>query len=247
MASGWMLGFDASAPRTCVVLGRVGDAGDEANHAEPIVADEAEDGANQTSERLHERIADVLARADLRPSELSYLACGRGPGTFTGTRVAVALAKGLGLALARPIVGVSTLAALACSAEHEGRVLALLDARRGQVYGALFECAGTRVVALGDERALELRELVAELGERLVGAHAHGPGCAAYPDQLPPGMPASAAGGPSALGLWRASVAALRAGELADAHSLEVRYLRQSYAEMGVHVPKRAVFKSPFA
>lgn len=242
MTSGWMLGFDASAPRTCVVLGRVDAEGDAL-----LAVDEQEDGANQTSERLHERVAALLAGAGVDARELSLVACGRGPGTFTGTRVAVALAKGLALALARPIVSVSTLAALACSAgvDAKGRVLALLDARRSQVYGALFELSPGRADMLGDERALELRELVAELGDQLVGACAHGPGCAAYPEQLPAGMAATSSGGPSGAGLWRASVAALRMGELADARSLEVRYLRQSYAEMGVHVPKRAVFKTP--
>jgi tRNA threonylcarbamoyl adenosine modification protein YeaZ len=239
-ASGFMLGFDASAPRTAVVLGRVDAQGDEL-----LACDEQEDGANQTSERLHERVAELLARSGITARELSLLACGRGPGTFTGTRVAVALAKGLALALARPVVPVSTLAALACSAGVEGRVLALLDARRSEVYGALFE-VGAGVEIVGEARALELRELVAALGEQLAGAHAHGPGCAAYPDQLPAALPATSSGGPSGAGLWRASVAALRAGALAHASALEVCYLRQSYAEMGVHVPKRAVFKTPF-
>jgi len=241
-SSRWMLAFDASAPRTCVVLGRVGEHDDEL-----VVEDEHEDRETQSSERLHERLAAALAKAGISARALGLVACGRGPGTFTGTRVAVALAKGLGLGLGVPIVEVSTLAALACSAEHEGRVLALLDARREQVYGGLFECSGElgRVVACSEERAVALRELVAEL--ELEGAVAFGPGCGPYADQLPAGMPAVVAGGPSARGLWRASVASLRAGVLRDASTIEVRYLRQSYAEMGVHVPKRAKYVSPWA
>ncbi|MFV8753878.1 tRNA (adenosine(37)-N6)-threonylcarbamoyltransferase complex dimerization subunit type 1 TsaB [Nannocystaceae bacterium ST9] len=237
----WMLSFDASAPRTCVALGRVTELADEL-----VVEDEDEDGANQTSARLHERLAAALAEAGIRARDLTCVGCGRGPGTFTGTRVAVALAKGLGIGLGRPIVGVSTLAALACSAGVQGRVLALLDARREQVYGGLFDCS-KGVVARSDERALALRELVATLGDDLVGAIAFGPGCGPYAEQLPIGIPATHAGGPSARGLWRASVSAWRAGTIADAATLEVSYLRQSYAEMGVHVPKRAVFKTPWA
>ncbi len=240
----WMLAFDASAPRTCVALGRVAEADDDL-----VVADENEDGANQTSERLHDRITRALARAGISARELACIACGRGPGTFTGTRVAVALAKGLGIGLGRPIVGVSTLAALACSADHQGRVLALLDARRGQVYGGLFDCSkgwpSPALIACSEERVIELRGLVAELDD-LVGAVAFGPGCGPYADQLPVGIRATVAGGPSAPGLWRASVAAWRAGEIADSASLEVRYLRESYAEMGVHTAKRAAFKSPW-
>jgi tRNA threonylcarbamoyladenosine biosynthesis protein TsaB len=239
MSADWMLAFDASAPRSCVVLGRIADDRDEL-----LFENENEDGANQTSERLHERIADVLTRAGITARELGSIACGRGPGTFTGTRVAVALAKGLGIGLGRPIVGVSTLAALACSAEHEGRVLALLDARRGQVYGALFDCAADAIEG-SEEQVIELHELIASLGD-LAGVIAIGPGCEPYADQLPSGMPSTIVGGPSARGLWRASVAAWRAGAHGDATTLEVQYLRRSYAEMGVHVPKRAVFKSPW-
>lgn len=239
MPASWMLAFDASAPRSCVALGRITDESDEL-----LVDDENEDGANQTSERLHERIAELLARAGISARELGTIACGRGPGTFTGTRVVVALAKGLGIGLGRPILGVSTLAALACSADHRGRVLALLDARRGQVYGGLFDCSAG-VVACGEERVLELRELVGDLGD-LEGVVAVGPGCGPYADQLPEGMRSTIVGGPSSRGLWRASVTEVRAGSAGDAATLEVCYLRRSYAEMGVHVPKRAVFKSPW-
>lgn len=239
MPADWMLAFDASAPRSCVALGRIAGELDELRFE-----DENEDGANQTSERLHERIADVLARAGITARELGWIACGRGPGTFTGTRVAVALAKGLGIGLGRPIIGVSTLAALACSAEHEGRVLALLDARREQVYGALFDRSAGGI-ASSEERVIELRELIADLGD-LADVVAFGPGCGPYADHLPEGMPATIVGGPSARGLWQASVAAWRVGPHGDAATLEVCYLRRSYAEMGVHVPKRAVFKSPW-
>ncbi|WP_303717909.1 tRNA (adenosine(37)-N6)-threonylcarbamoyltransferase complex dimerization subunit type 1 TsaB [Brevundimonas naejangsanensis] len=61
-----------------------------------------------------------------------------GPGSFTGLRVGLAFALGLGAALGRPVVGVSTLDALAASVPAEGLVAAVIDARRGQVYGRLF-------------------------------------------------------------------------------------------------------------
>ena len=61
-----------------------------------------------------------------------------GPGSFTGLRVGLAFALGLGAALDRPVIGVSTLDALAASVETEGLVAAVIDARRGQVYARLF-------------------------------------------------------------------------------------------------------------
>lgn len=61
-----------------------------------------------------------------------------GPGSFTGLRVGLAFALGLGAALGRPVVGISTLDALAVSVPAQGLVAAVIDARRGQVYGRLF-------------------------------------------------------------------------------------------------------------
>ncbi len=61
-----------------------------------------------------------------------------GPGSFTGLRVGLAFALGLGAALGRPVVGVSTLDGLAASVATTGLVAAVIDARRGQVYGRLF-------------------------------------------------------------------------------------------------------------
>lgn len=57
-----------------------------------------------------------------------------GPGSFTGLRVGLSFAQGLGAALGRPVVGISTLQALAASVEAAGPVAAVVDARRGQVY-----------------------------------------------------------------------------------------------------------------
>jgi tRNA threonylcarbamoyladenosine biosynthesis protein TsaB len=264
----WMIGLDASAPRTCVALGYL-----EGERDELVVADEREDAANQTSERLHLRLADALAQAGITARALSLVACGRGPGTFTGTRIAVATIKGLALGLGVPVVPVSSLAALAASSTIDGPTLALLDARRSQVYGAVFE-VGERIEPRSPERAIELATLIAELPEPAIwpaaspgpaasrrplapippsaagkaSLRAIGPGCHAYADQLPEPLrsEASTIAGPSARGLWRAAVSAHRAGAAVDAGALSVSYLRQSYAEMGINTPKRPPYKSPF-
>ena len=81
----------------------------------------------------------VLAEAGIARSQLDVIAVGRGPGAFTGVRLAVSAAQGFALGLDRPIVPVSSLAALALEAPDNGApILALIDARMGEVYAGCF-------------------------------------------------------------------------------------------------------------
>lgn len=89
-------------------------------------------------ERLGGVVRDVVAEAGGGFETLDRIGVTVGPGSFTGLRVGLAFAQGLGAALDRPVVGVSTLDALAASAPSAGLVAALIDARRGQVYARLF-------------------------------------------------------------------------------------------------------------
>ena len=87
-------------------------------------------------------IDDLLAQAGVSKSQLDAVACGRGPGAFTGVRLAVALTQGLALALDRPAIGISTLQALALPVmrfldavdDQTTRVLSATDARMAEVY-----------------------------------------------------------------------------------------------------------------
>lgn len=94
------------------------------------------------AERLMDVIAEVLAEAGLAYADLGRIAVSVGPGSFTGLRVGVAAARGLALALDVPAVGVSTLDALAEPHRAIGPVLAAIDARRGEVYAALYGPGG---------------------------------------------------------------------------------------------------------
>jgi tRNA threonylcarbamoyladenosine biosynthesis protein TsaB len=108
----------------------------------------------------------LLAEAGIARSQLDVIAVGRGPGAFTGVRLAIALAQGIALALDRPVVPVSTLAALAMRASmlplpsageswgESQRVLAAIDARMGEVYTAAFALRSDGIHALSDEAVM---------------------------------------------------------------------------------------------
>jgi tRNA threonylcarbamoyladenosine biosynthesis protein TsaB len=96
---------------------------------------------------------ELLAEAGVSRTQLDAIAVGRGPGAFTGVRLAVALAQGMALALDKPVLPISTLAVLALPARAPGSdVLAAIDARMGEVYLGWFHSDEQRgVVAVGPE------------------------------------------------------------------------------------------------
>jgi len=172
----------------------------------------------------------LLAEAGIARSQLDAIAVGRGPGAFTGVRLAIAIAQGIALALDREIVGVSTLAALAMQGQGE-RILAAIDARMGEVYLGAFE------------RRIDGMHL---LGNELVAR----PDSASIPDGTWTcvGTGFSAAGGalqqrlqgrlasvdasalPRASDVARLGAAAFSRGEAVPAERLEPAYLRDNVA-----------------
>ncbi len=122
-------------------------------------------------ERIGGLVRDVVAEAGGGGfAALDRIGVTVGPGSFTGLRVGLAFAQGLGAALDRPVVGVSTLAALAWSADGGvGRTAALIDARRGQVYVQQFHDG--EPVGAPEALAIETaRDRLARDGERRIGS-----------------------------------------------------------------------------
>ncbi|HEY2748086.1 MAG TPA: tRNA (adenosine(37)-N6)-threonylcarbamoyltransferase complex dimerization subunit type 1 TsaB [Polyangia bacterium] len=93
------------------------------------------------SDALLVMIDEAFAEAKLAPRDVDAFACGAGPGSFTGLRIGLATVKGLCFALDKPIVMISSLAALAARAP-DGKTLATLDALKGEVYAGVFDVAG---------------------------------------------------------------------------------------------------------
>ncbi len=90
------------------------------------------------SEVLIAMLDEVLRAAGIKLAQLDGIAFGMGPGSFTGVRIACGVAQGLALGADLPVVGVSTLQALAQAAGHD-KVIAALDARVGEIYHAAYE------------------------------------------------------------------------------------------------------------
>ena len=108
------------------------------------------------AEALMPMIEAVRGAAGLAFADLDLLAVTIGPGTFTGLRVGLAAARGLALAAARPLVGITTLEALAAGAAAPTAVFVAIDARRGELYGQAFAADRTplgRPAVLAVDRA----------------------------------------------------------------------------------------------
>lgn len=132
--------------------------------------------------RLLPMVDELLTEAGLRMADLDAVAFGRGPGGFTGLRIAAGIAQGLAAGSRRRVLPVSNLAAVAAAASRASgaaRVLVCMDARMGQVYWAAFDCSGALPVALTEERLANPAEVSLPAGTTWFGA---GHGFANYPE-----------------------------------------------------------------
>jgi tRNA threonylcarbamoyladenosine biosynthesis protein TsaB len=127
-------------------------------------------------------MADELMReAAIEVTQLDAVAFGRGPGGFTGLRIAAGLAQGLAAGAGKPVLPVSNLAAVAAAAaraQGSTRVLVCMDARMGQVYWAAFDCSGAVPLALTREQLADPATVALPGSEPFHGA---GHGFDAYP------------------------------------------------------------------
>lgn len=116
------------------------------------------------SRTLLPMVEDMLKNTGVRLDEADLLACAAGPGSFTGLRIGLSTVKGLGWALDKPCIGVSTLEAMAMLVCHiDGLICPVMDARRDQVYNALFRSEGGSLTRLSPDRAIGMPELKQEL------------------------------------------------------------------------------------
>ena len=187
------------------------------------------------SERMMAVVDRLLQDCQWTPRDLEGLAVSIGPGSFTGLRVGIATVKGLALALALPVAAVPTLDALAATLPFAGApVCPLLDARKGEVYCALYRWRGGTMTREWDEQALSPEAAAARLPVPVIVLGDGVAACRPYLARLgegvmeaPPARRRPAPGVVAALGH-----ALLVAGKGVEADALAPLYLRPSEAEL---------------
>lgn len=204
-----------------------------------LVATEVEE---TYSSRMFRHVEFLLRELKVEMPQFDLYAVVAGPGSFTGLRVGLTAVKGWAEVYGKPIAAVSGLEAVATQANGAGeRIAAVMDARRGQIYGGLYRregAGGGRLVREGDEVVMTAEEFLAELGGRTGGVVP----VFATPS---PGVLAKALDGSAMRGASVEQVSPILApvvgrlgwqraqrGETADALTLDANYIRRSDAEL---------------
>lgn len=222
-----VLAFESSAKAASVAL----------MDENSLLAESYQNSGLTHSVTLMKMAQDMLANCGFTVEDLTAVAVAAGPGSFTGVRIGVAAAKGLAWGRELPCYGISTLEAMAAScAWADGIVCPVMDARRSQVYNALFSCDGGEITRVREDRAISLQDLERDLREQGRPVYLVGDGAKLCADTL---------GGeltglrllPEQTRHQRAAGVALCArkaifrGESGDGGSLTPNYLRLSQAE----------------
>jgi tRNA threonylcarbamoyladenosine biosynthesis protein TsaB len=135
--------------------------------ADEVCSEQAAPVAGNHARTLLPLIEAVLGAAGVGLEGVDLLAVSIGPGSFTGLRIGLSVAKGLALAADRPILGVPTLEAYARAAgPRAGAVCPVLDARKGEVYGAIFHWRGDQLICEEPGVAVTPEEFAARLEGR---------------------------------------------------------------------------------
>lgn len=185
------------------------------------------------SQTLMVMAEDLLRQCGHTAADVTDVAVAAGPGSFTGVRIGVAAAKGFAWGRELPCWGVSTLEAMALSlGVFEGYVVCAMDARRSQVYNAIFEAKNGELTRICQDRAISLEDLGKELSQLSGPKYAVGDGAELCGRSLP-GLilPPEHRRHQRAVGVGLAALAKMAAGETADAAALTPNYLRLSQAE----------------
>jgi tRNA threonylcarbamoyladenosine biosynthesis protein TsaB len=196
------------------------------------------------SERLMATVDRVLTDARLTLADIDGLAVSIGPGSFTGLRVGLSTVKGLALATNKPVAAVPTLRALAWNSACSARsVCPLLDARKKEVYAALFRFDGKEMAQTMAETAISLEGLAVALKEETVFI---GEGARLYQRELTALLGDRAlfapfsVGVPSAASVAELGIAMLAKGEAVDPDSLTPLYIRRPEAEVAWEKKQRS-------
>ena len=222
-----ILAFETSAKAASVAL----------HDGTKLLAENYQNTGLTHSQTLMVMAEDLLKQCGYTPADVTHVAVAAGPGSFTGVRIGVAAAKGFAWGGQLPLYGVSTLEAMAANRAiaDQAVVCACMDARRNQVYNALFRADGAAPLRLTEDRAISLEELGEELKQLRDPIYLVGDGAgvayrylsAACPVILPPEHLQHQ----RAAGVALVACKQIQAGETGGAEALQPNYLRLSQAE----------------
>ncbi len=190
---------------------------------------------NTHSETLLPMAKALLEVTGYTPDDIDIFACSEGPGSFTGVRIGAATIKGLAFGKNKTVIGVSSLEAMARNLlPATGLICPVMNARRGQVYNALFHADGMQLTRLCPDRALAATELESELAARGEPFYLIGDGMEVTVNafQALTSLPvANIAAEQNALGVAACALQRYRAGVRTTDKELTPTYLRLPQAE----------------
>ncbi len=180
------------------------------------------------SEILIPSFQEMLEKVRLDIKDLDLLALTLGPGSFTGVRIGASTVKGFALALGKPVAGVSTLEALASNFPFSSLpIMPLFDARRGEIYSAMFKWEGGQVKRLSEDRAAIPGDAIREIKTKTIFV---GDGLAKYGQIIKDTLGDNAVFAPRAVWYVRASnVAALGLKSYKEDGGLDIATFTPSY------------------
>ena len=202
-----------------------------------LLAESYQNSGLTHSQTLMVMAEDLLKVCGKSAADVTHLAAAAGPGSFTGIRIGVSAAKGFAWGAEKPVYGVSTLESMALGlGVWSGYICCCMDARRNQVYNAIFLVENGELKRISEDRAIALSDLKEELAHRdgpiwLVGdgaALAHKTLSQDIPELI---LPPEHRQHQRASGVALAALAAMERGENADGAALQPNYLRLSQAE----------------
>ncbi len=222
-----LLAFETSAKAASVAL----------FDGETLLGEQYQNTGLTHSQTLMVMAEDLLKQCGKLAADVQAVAVANGPGSFTGVRIGAAAAKGFAWGREIPLYGVSTLEAMALGLGiHQGYVCPVMDARRSQVYNALFYVNQGVLQRVAPDRAIALEDLKKELKNCKESVFLIGDGSnLCYNNLLEEVdtlvLPPEHKLHQRAVGVGLAALAQIRRGESTDAATLTPNYLRLSQAE----------------
>ena len=223
-----ILGFDSSGMVASVAI--VED--------DILVAEYSVNYKKTHSQTLLPMFDAVVSMTELDLDSVDGIAVAAGPGSFTGLRIGMSTVKGLGLALDKPVVAVPTCHALAYNLWGSDKLICpILDARRNQVYTALYEFRDEKMITLKEQDAMDINDLIDIINDLERAVIFVGDGIPVFKECIEEKIKYKAFFAPAHLNRQRAgSVAALgmiymKEGKVENADDVKPVYLRKSQAE----------------